>query len=874
MMEQSKLTMNELRQSFLDFFVSKGHLALDSFSLVPREDKSLLLINSGMAPLKPYFTGAKVPPRKRVTTCQKCIRTLDIDNVGKTSRHATFFEMLGNFSFGDYFKKEIIPWAWEYMTEVLGLPKDRLYATIYEDDDEAFEIWATMTDIGEDRIFRLGKKDNFWEIGVGPCGPCSEIHYDYGNAGKLTTREEFEAASEADLTVEVWNLVFTQFDRDEEGNYNLLANPNIDTGMGLERLATIMQGVHSIFETDAIRGIMAKAEELTGVRYGDAHDSDVSLRIITDHIKSGAMLIGDGVLPSNEGRGYILRRLLRRAARHGRVLGHQGAFLSQMLDAVVENYGQPYPNLVEKLDYIKKIVSLEEEKFNQTIDQGSLVLNEYIEATDGEIFSGDHAFKLYDTFGFPLELTEEIVAERGLKIDYDRFHENMKRQKEMARSARGASNFMGQDANIINTLKSGTTFEFTGYEEESSPGNLLLLANEDGEVETLEQGETGYVILDRSPFYAEMGGQVGDLGTIRGENFTLNVIDTKKNTGGETVNLVEVTDGTAVTGPVTSTIASPYRSAIRKNHTATHLLHKALKLVLGDHVNQSGSLVDSQRLRFDFNHFSPMTRDEIRSVEDLVNEMILKASPVKTDVMTLDEAREAGAMALFDAKYGEAVRVVSAGEDSKELCGGTHVGNTGQIGLFKIVTEAGIASGIRRIEALTGLNAIAFVRNQEDVLEEAAEILKTSPHDLVRRSRQVTETLKEKDREIAEIKKTMASGSLTDILNNVSEVNGTKVVSGVVDNMSVEDLRNLTEKALDRIQSGVSVMASRMSDRVNFCVMVSKDLAGKTAHAGKLIGQIAQVADGKGGGRPDMAQAGGKAPEKAEAAVNKIFELL
>lgn len=873
-MEQKKPTMNELRESFLKFFEEKGHLALDSFSLVPKDDKSLLLINSGMAPLKPYFTGARVPPRKRVTTCQKCIRTLDIDNVGKTSRHATFFEMLGNFSFGDYFKKEIIPWAWEYMTQVLGLPKDRLYATIYEDDDEAFEIWATMTDIGEDRIFRLGKKDNFWEIGVGPCGPCSEIHYDYGNAGVLTTREEFEAASEADKTVEVWNLVFTQFDRDEEGNYTPLANPNIDTGMGLERLATIMQGVRSIFETDAIRAIMTRAEELTGVSYGTDAKSDVSLRIITDHIKSAAMLISDGVLPSNEGRGYILRRLLRRAARHGRVLGRQEAFLAQMLDAVAENYGQPYPAIVEKLEYIKKIVSLEEEKFNQTIDQGTLVLNDYIQQTEGDVFSGDYAFKLYDTFGFPLELTEEIVAERGLKLDYDKFHANMKNQKETARAARGQSNFMGQDANIINTLKTGTTFEFTGYEEESSQGSLLLLAGEDGEVETLEQGESGYVLLDRSPFYAEMGGQVGDLGEIRGENFTLNVLDTKKNLFGETVNLVEVTDGTAVTGPVVSTIAKPYRDAIRKNHTATHLLHKALKQVLGDHVNQSGSLVDSHRLRFDFNHFTPMTREEIRNVEDLVMEMILKASTVRTDVMTLDEARETGAMALFDAKYGEAVRVVSAGQDSKELCGGTHVANTGEIGLFKIVSETGIASGIRRIEAVTGLNALHFVRNQEDVLEEAAQIMKTNPHELVRRARQLTAELKDKDREIADIKKTMASGSLQDILNNISEVNGIKVVTGVVDNMSGEDLRNLAEKALDKIVSGVSVMASRQEDKVSFCVMVSKDLAGKTAHAGKLIGQIAQVADGKGGGRPDMAQAGGKSPEKAQEAVNKIFELL
>lgn len=872
-MEQ-KHSMNELRDSFLEFYKTKDHLVRGSFSLVPKEDKSLLLINAGMTPLKAYFTGEKTPPNRRMATCQKCIRTLDIDNVGKTSRHATFFEMLGNFSFGDYFKTEAIQWAWEYMTEVLKLPKDRLYATVYEEDDEAFEIWATQTDIGEDRIFRLGKEDNFWEIGVGPCGPCSEIHYDYGDAGKLTTRAEFEAAADADKIVEVWNLVFTQFDRDEAGNYNPLPNPNIDTGMGLERLSTIMQGVTSIFETDTIRPIMEKAETITGVKYGTDHESDVSLRIITDHIKSGAMLIADGVLPSNEGRGYILRRVLRRAARHGRVLGHHEPFLADMLDAVAENYGKPYPELAEKLDYIKKIVALEEEKFNQTLDQGTIVLKDYIEETEGEIFSGDHAFKLYDTYGFPLELTEEIVGEKGLKIDYDRFNENMKQQKERARAARGTSTFAGHDTNIIDTLKTGNQFEFTGYREDSSKGEILLLAGEEGEVETLEQGATGYVILDRSPFYAEMGGQVGDQGEIRGENFLLTVLDTQHNASGETVNLVEVTEGTAVPGQVESTIAVPYRSSIRKNHTATHLLHAALRKVLGDHVNQSGSLVDSQKLRFDFNHFSPLTKEEIRWIEDEVNEMILKATPVKTEVMSMEEAVEAGATALFEGKYGEDVRVLSVGDDSMELCGGTHVANSGQIGLFKIVSESGIAAGIRRIEAVTGFNAIERIRRAENLLQEVGTIFKTTPQDLVRRSQQVLDELKSKDREIAEVKKNMASTSLSDIFANVREVNGIQVVSGVVENMDLSDLRDLAEKALDKLSSGVSVMASRQADKVSFVVMVSKDLAGSRVHAGKLIGEIAKAADGKGGGRPDMAQAGGKSPEKAEEAVNRVFDLL
>lgn len=872
-MEQ-KYSMNELRDSFLEFFKTKDHLVRGSFSLVPSGDKSLLLINAGMTPLKPYFTGEKTPPNRRMATCQKCIRTLDIDNVGKTSRHATFFEMLGNFSFGDYFKHEAIQWAWEYMTEVLKLPKDRLYATVYEEDDEAFEIWATQTDIGEDRIFRLGKEDNFWEIGIGPCGPCSEIHYDYGNAGKLTTRAEFEAAAEADKIVEVWNLVFTQFDRDEAGNYNPLPKPNIDTGMGLERLSTIMQGVSSIFETDTIRPIMEKAEFLTGVKYGAHPDSDVSLRIITDHIKSGAMLISDGVLPSNEGRGYILRRVLRRAARHGRVLGHQEPFLADMLEAVVENYGKAYPELVEKQEYIKKIISLEEAKFNQTLDQGTLVLMDYIADTKGEIFSGDHAFKLYDTYGFPLELTEEIVGEKGLTIDYDRFNGNMKQQKERARAARGIASFAGHDTNVIDTLKTGTSFQFTGYEEDSSKGEMILLADQEGEVETLEEGNTGFVILDRSPFYAEMGGQIGDHGEIRGENFLLTVLDTLHNASGETVNLIEVTEGTAIQGPVESTIAIPFRTAIRRNHTATHLLHAALRKVLGDHVNQSGSLVDSHKLRFDFNHFSPLTKEEIRRIEDEVNRMILKASPVKTEIMSMDEAVEAGATALFEGKYGEDVRVLSVGDDSMELCGGTHVANSGQIGLFKIVSESGIAAGIRRIEAVTGFNSVDRIRQAEDVLQDVATAFKTTPQDVFRRSQQLQDILKAKDREISEVRKSIASHRLTSIFANIHDVNGIQVATGVVDNMDQADLRDLAEKTLDKLSSGVSVLASRKDDKVNFVVMVSKDLAGSKVHAGKLISEIAKAANGKGGGRPDMAQAGGKSPENAEEAVNLVFELL
>lgn len=869
-----KPTMNELRESFLKFFEEKDHLRMESFPLVPQDDDSLLLINAGMAPLKPYFTGLKKPPKSRVTTCQKCIRTLDIENVGKTSRHATFFEMLGNFSFGDYFKEEIIPWAWEYMTQVLGLPKDRLYATVYEEDDEAYQIWATKTDIGEDRIFRLGKEDNFWEIGVGPCGPCSEIHYDYGKGKQPSNRAEFEAASEADETVEVWNLVFTQFDKDEEGNYNPLPKPNIDTGMGLERLATIMQGVDSIFETDAIRAILAKAEEILGVFYGRDPETDVSLRIITDHVKSSAMLISDGVLPSNEGRGYILRRLLRRAARHGRLLNHKEAFLGRLMPVVVDQYGGAYPRLAESADYIEKIIALEEERFNQTIDAGMSVLKDYMAQTKGEVFSGDHAFKLYDTYGFPLELTEEILAENNLTMDYDTFKKNMDLQKKMARAARGQSNFMGQDLDFFHSLKSGVDYEFTGYEEETSQANLLVLADEDQVRDSLQEGEFGFAILDRGPLYAEMGGQVGDWGEIKGDGFTLRVLDTRNNAAGETVSQIEVIQGEAKLGPVTVSLAKGRRDAIRKNHTATHLLHKALKLVLGDHVNQSGSLVDEDKLRFDFNHFNALSQAEISRVEDLVNDMILKASEVRTDIMTIDEAKEAGAMALFDAKYGQEVRVVSAGEDSMELCGGTHVANTGEIGLFKITSEAGIAAGIRRVEAITGRNSLAYLRDKEEIIRETAQILKASPKDLTKKASQLQADLKQKDKEIAEAKKSSGRDYLSEILASRRTVKEMTLVSGLAEGLEGGDLRDLTEKALDKIGSGISAVASINGDKVAFCVMVSKDLAGKAAHAGKIIGEMAKVADGKGGGRPDMAQAGGKSPEKAQAALDQLDAIL
>ncbi|PKK39178.1 Alanyl-tRNA synthetase [Clostridiaceae bacterium JG1575] len=867
------MTMNELRQSFLDFFSKKDHLVMESFPLVPKNDKSLLLVSAGMAPLKPYFTGQLTPPSPRVATCQKCIRTVDIENVGKTSRHLTFFEMLGNFSFGNYFKKEIIPWAWEYMTQVLKLPKDQLYATVYEDDDEAFEIWATETDIGEDRIFRLGKADNFWEIGVGPCGPCSEIHYDYGHAGPLTTREEFEEASEKDLTVEVWNLVFTQFNRDEEGIYHPLPNPNIDTGMGLERLATILQGVKNVFEIDTIRKILQQVEDVLGVTYGKEPLADVSLRIITDHVKSAAMLISDGVLPSNEGRGYILRRLLRRAARHGRVLGQREPFLASILPTVCQEYGVAYPLLLENQEYLMKIVALEEEKFNATLDGGMSVLQGMLEETKGSVFSGEFAFKLYDTYGFPLELTKELIEEKGLSLDEAEFTQRMNEQKKRARAARGESNYLGQEAHIINTLKTGHPYEFTGYDLGQDQGELLLLANEEGPVEQLEEGALGYAILSRAPFYAEMGGQVGDVGEIHGAHFCLKVLDTRKNTLGEVVNRIEVVQGTAVPGPVESSLVAERRLSIARNHTATHLLHRALKKVLGDHVQQAGSLVEADKLRFDFNHFSPLTVEELQAVEDEVNGQILAAQPVTTKVMSLEEAKACGAMALFEAKYGENVRVVCAGEESVELCGGTHVKNTGEIGSFLIVSETGIAAGIRRIEALTGRQSLLQCRREKQWLEEAAQLLKTAPKELTRRIRQMQSDLKEGEKERAALRSAHAQDEVSDLMARMETVHDVPVVRGVLAGKSPQELRDLTEKVLDRLDHGVCLLASRLPDKVAFCIMVSKDLAG-TVHAGKLIGQVAKVAGGGGGGRPDMAQAGGKNPEKAQEAVDLLPTLL
>ena len=871
---------NELRDTFTGFFEEKGHLKMESFPLVPKNDNSLLLINAGMAPLKPYFTGLQKPPRTRVTTCQKCIRTGDIENVGKTSRHGTFFEMLGNFSFGDYFKDDIIPWSWEFVTEVLKLPKEKLYVTIYLEDDEAYDIWTSKTDIDPNRIFRLGKDDNFWEVGtVGPCGPCTEIHFDRGEGlAPVINVDEFVAASDADRIVEFWNLVFIQFNKEEDGSYSPLKNKNIDTGMGLERIATIMQGVDNIFEIDTVKNILNKVSSLSGVEYGKDSNSDISLRIVTDHVKAVTMLISDGVQPSNERRGYVLRRLLRRAARHGRLLGIKGLFLKEVVDAVVENYGGNYPVLVENKDYITKIITLEEERFNETIDSGMNILNGYIEELEAEkskVLSGEKAFKLYDTYGFPIELTEEILEEKGMSVDNDEFKKEMEAQRERARSARGETSYMGSEETPINKIKADVETEFVGYGSTEGKGNILVLATDDAFVDELKSGDKGYIVIDKTVFYPEMGGQIGDKGIIEGRNGKAYVVNTKKNVSGKIIHYVEVKEGSFSAGEeVNLFVEKQRRSFIAKNHTATHMLQAALKEIVGSHVHQSGSYVDNERLRFDFTHFQALSSEELQKVEDLVNEKIMKVANVETNLMTIEEAKESGATALFDEKYGDKVRVVAAGEFSKELCGGTHVSNVGEIGLFKIVAETGVAAGIRRIEAVTGMQAIKFMEDKQRLLREACAGLKCTEKDILKKISSQNAELKEKDKEISELKSKLTSGAEDDILNSAKDINGVKAVAYALEDVDGNALRDLADKIRNKMGSGVVVLVSKMNDKVNLVAMSTKDVLDKGVHCGKIIKEVAAVVGGGGGGRPDMAQAGGKNPEKINEAVENAYEII
>jgi len=878
--------VNELRRMFLEFFESKGHLVLKSFSLVPHNDNSLLLINAGMAPLKAYFTGQEIPPRNRVATCQKCIRTGDIENVGKTARHGTFFEMLGNFSFGDYFKKEAIAWSWEFLTEVIGLDPDRLYPSVYLEDDEAFAIWNEQIGIPADRIFRFGKEDNFWEHGAGPCGPCSEIFYDRGE--KYGCKDpDCTVGCECDRFIEVWNNVFTQFDSDGQGNYVELQNKNIDTGMGLERLATVVQDVSSIFDIDTMKAIRDKVCEVAKVAYQVDPNKDVSIRLITDHVRSVTFMASDGIIPSNEGRGYVFRRLLRRAARHGRLLGISGEFLSEIAKVVIAESKDGYPELAEKREYILKILSIEEEKFNKTIDQGLEILSNMLkelEENKTKELSGEDAFKLYDTYGFPLDLTKEILEEKGYSLDEDGFKAAMEVQRETARSARGVTNYMGAEETVYQQLDAGLTSKFVGYDKTSHSSIVTALTTETELATELVAGQRGTIIVKETPFYATSGGQAADTGLIfitssanSSENVAEFIVeDTIKLQGDKIGHVGRLSKGIIKQGDtVTLQINEEQRAFTAKNHSATHLLHKALRTVLGSHVEQAGSFVNKERLRFDFTHFSALSRDEIDRVEQMVNEQILKNISVNTNVMNIEEAKKEGAMALFGEKYADNVRVVSMGNFSKELCGGTHVRTTGEITVFKILSENGIAAGVRRIEALTGNGVLNYYRELENELRKACRLAKAEPAELTSKIESYLDDIKTLRSENEKLKSKLAKDALGEALNQVIEVKGVKLLAAKVPELDMNGLRNLGDQLKEKLGEGVIVLASALAvDKVNLLAMATDGAQQKGAHAGKLIKELAALVGGGGGGRPNMAQAGGKSAEGIDKALNKAKDVL
>lgn len=872
-----KYGVNQLRKMFLEFFESKGHLKMNSFSLVPHNDNSLLLINSGMAPLKPYFTGQEIPPRRRVTTCQKCIRTGDIENIGKTARHGTFFEMLGNFSFGDYFKTEAIHWSWEFLTEVVGLDKDRLYPSIYENDDEAFDIWNKEMGIPAERIFRFGKEDNFWEHGAGPCGPCSEIYYDRGEkygCGKPGCT----VGCDCDRYMEIWNNVFTQFDNDGNGNYEELKQKNIDTGMGLERLASVVQDVDSIFDVDTIFDLRNKVCEMANVEYQKEYKTDVSIRIITDHIRSATFMISDGIMPSNEGRGYVLRRLIRRAARHGRLLGIDGKFLATLSETVINGSKDGYPELDEKKDMIFKVLTEEENKFNKTIDQGLNILSDMqkeMEANNSKELSGENAFKLYDTYGFPLDLTKEILEEKGFTVDEESFAAAMQKQKETARNSRAKTNYMGADVTVYESIDPSITSEFVGYDNLVYDSKITVLTTDTELTEALADGDTGTIIVDKTPFYATMGGQEADKGIIVTDTAEFVVKDTIKLLGGKIGHVGQVTKGMFKVGDtVTLKVDEENRNATAKNHSATHLLQKALRIVLGTHVEQAGSLVNADHLRFDFTHFQALTSEELKQIEEIVNEKIAEQLPVETKIMSIEEAKKTGAMALFGEKYGDSVRVVNMSEFSKEFCGGTHVKNTGNIMLFKIISESGVAAGVRRIDALTGQAVLDYYANIENMLYEAARTAKSEPAKLNAKIESLLEEIKVLHSENESLKSKLANNSLGDVMSNVKEIKGFNVLATKVDGLDMNGLRNLGDNLKEKLTNGVIVLASSQEDKVNLIVMATDDAVKNGAHAGNIIKSIAPLVGGGGGGRPNMAQAGGKNPAGIDAALAKVEECL
>ena len=872
-----KYGVNELRRMFLDFFESKDHLVMPSFSLVPHNDKSLLLINAGMAPLKPYFTGAEIPPRRRVATCQKCIRTGDIENVGKTARHGTFFEMLGNFSFGDYFKTEAIHWSWEFLTEVVGLDPERLYPSVYLDDDEAFDIWNKEIGVPKNKIYRFGKADNFWEHGAGPCGPCSEIYYDRGEkygCGKPTC----EPGCDCDRYMEIWNNVFTQFENDGNGNYETLKQKNIDTGMGLERLAVVCQEVDSMFDVDTIVALRDKVCEFARIPYHTDEKKDVSIRRIVDHIRSSTFMISDGIMPTNEGRGYVLRRLIRGAARHGRLLGIEGAFLSELSKTVIETSRDGYPELEEKKDFIFKVLAQEEDNFDRTIDQGLSILSsleEGMKAEGKKELAGKDAFTLYDTYGFPLDLTKEILEEKGYTVDQAGFDACMKEQRERARAARAKTNYMGADATVYDSIPVEITTEFDGYDRLSEESEISVLTTQSELTEALTDGEKGTIVTKKTPFYGTMGGQTGDIGLITGPDGVFQVEDTIHLRGGRVGHVGHMLRGMLKTGDhVTLAVDEKARKATCGNHSATHLLQKALKLVLGSHVEQKGSLVTPGRLRFDFSHFQAMTPEEIRRVEDLGNQEIMEGIPVKTDGMSLDEAKKTGAMALFGEKYGEEVRVVSMGDFSRELCGGTHVANTADIRNFKILSEAGIAAGVRRIEALTGAQVIDYYRQQESEVAAAAAMLKTSPDGLLDKIAALQAELKEAHSQIESLKSEAAKNAMGDVTDNVREIGGIRFLAARMEGVDANGLRELGDSLKEKLGECVIVLASVADGKVQLMATATDGALKKGAHAGSLIKGIAKFVGGGGGGRPNMAMAGGKNPEGVDQALEESAKVL
>jgi alanyl-tRNA synthetase len=870
-----KYGLNELREMFLSFFESKGHLRLPSFSLIPQNDASLLLINSGMAPMKPWFTGEQEPPRRRVTTCQKCIRTGDIENIGKTDRHGTYFEMLGNFSFGDYFKHEAIAWCWEFLTKVVGIPEDKLYPSIYQDDDEAFEIWNKEIGIAPERIFRFGKEDNFWEHGSGPCGPCSEVYFDRGpehGCGKPGCT----VGCDCDRYIEVWNNVFSQFDNDGNNNYTELKQKNIDTGMGLERLAVVCQGVNSLFDVDTVMSITNKVSRITGAKYGQSHKTDVSLRVITDHIRSATMMIADGVLPSNEGRGYVLRRLIRRAARHGRLLGVSGAFLYEVCATVVKENMGAYPDLIEKQDYITRVLKIEEDNFGKTIDSGMSILNGLIEehkSKNETVFSGADAFKLYDTYGFPLDLTIEIVEEQGMTVDTEGFNKLMEEQRTTARKAREALGdlaWAGIDFGLDNTPT-----EFTGYTKFKDTGKVLAIAS-DGEIcSNLREGEEGIVVLDKTPFYAEMGGQSPDFGKIYGNDSVFNVTNVQKNKGGKYLHHGYMESGELhVDDEVALSIDVKRRKAIMRAHSATHLLQRALRDVLGDHVQQAGSLVEPDKLRFDFTHFSPMTPDEIARVDALVQAMIFEGYNVDIEEMPIDEAKKLGAMALFGEKYGDTVRVVNMGGVSIELCGGTHLDNTAKIGPFRIVSEFSVASGVRRIEAITGTVFLDEMEKNRELILQAADTLKTSPNDLLKKAASYMQEMKEMRQNIERLQSKLRAGELNNFMVSAKKIGNLKVITNTIENVSPDEMKKMGDMFRDKDETIVAVLASINGEKINILASCGKEAVKAGIKAGELVKKVCGICGGSGGGKPDMAMGGGRDILKLDDALASVDDFI